>query len=127
LLIGLTIASLIINTSIAQDVIPLTKGSPAPFTGILFSKSKAEQTRTELIERDQFKIFNKTLLDNSELQQKIITNQKEQVEILLKQNQRLVSQTQDSKDMSNLERAAWLGLGVLSAGFAVYGASLLVK
>jgi hypothetical protein len=126
LLIGLIIVSLT-NNGFAQDSIAINKGTPAPFSGILFTKQKSEQIRNELIERDQFKIFNKTLLDNSEIQQKIIGNQKLQVEILLNQNERLVKQTEKAETMSNWQRATWFGLGIISAGFAVYGASLLVR
>lgn len=126
LLIGLIIVSLTSNC-FAQDSIGISKGTPAPFSGILFTRQKSEQIRNELIERDQFKIFNKTLLENSEIQQKIISNQKLQVDILLKQNERLVQQTEKSETMSNWQRATWFGLGIISAGFAVYGASLLVR
>lgn len=126
LLIGLIIVSLT-SSVFAQDSIGLSKGAPAPFSGILFTRQKSEQIRTELIERDQFKIFNKTLLENSEIQQKIISNQKLQVDILLKQNERLVQQTEKAESMNNWQRATWFGLGIISAGFAVYGASLLVR
>lgn len=126
LLIGLIIVSLTSNC-FAQDSIGISKGTPAPFSGILFTRHKSEQIRNELIERDQFKIFNKTLLENSEIQQKIISNQKLQVDILLKQNERLVQQTEKSETMSNWQRVTWFGLGIISAGFAVYGASLLVR
>lgn len=127
MLIGLTIVSLINTNSVAQDAIPITKGTPAPFAGILFTKSKAEQIRKELIERDQFKIFNKTLLENTEIQQKIISNQKDQVDILIKQNTRLVDIAEKSQNRNNWTNAAWFGLGIISAGLAVYGASLLVR
>jgi hypothetical protein len=122
LLIGLIIASLTIN-SFAQDSVPIAKGTVAPFSGILLSKPKAEQVRIELIERDQFKLFNETLLQNSELQNKIINNQKDQVEILLKQNDKLLKR---NDSLNNTERYLIFGLGVLSTGLAVYGASLLV-
>lgn len=122
MLIGLIIASLTIN-SFAQDSVPIAKGTVAPFSGILLSKPKAEQVRIELIERDQFKLFNETLLQNSELQNKIINNQKDQVEILLKQNDKLLKR---NDSLNNTERYLIFGLGVLSAGLAVYGASLLV-
>ncbi len=122
MLIGLIIASLTIN-SFAQDSVPIAKGTVAPFSGILLSKPKAEQVRIELIERDQFKLFNETLLQNSELQNKIINNQKDQVEILLKQNDKLLKR---NDSLNNTERYLIFGLGVLSTGLAVYGASLLV-
>lgn len=123
LLIGLTVVSLS-NSVYSQDSVPIAKGTPAPFSGILLSKPKAEQIRVELIERDQFKLFNQTLLENSELQNKIILNQKTQVEIVLKQNEKLIKET---RTQTNTERMIWFGLGVISSGLAVYGASLLVK
>lgn len=123
---GLIIVSLI-SSSFAQDSVGISKGTPAPFSGILFTRQKSEQIRIELIERDQFKIFNKTLLENSDIQQKIINNQKIQVDILLKQNEKLVQQTEKSETMNNWQRVGWFGLGIISAGFAVYGASLLVR
>ncbi len=107
-----------------MDSVPINKGTPAPFSGILLSKEKAEQVRIELIERDQFKLFNKTLLDNSDLQNKIISNQKNQVETLLKQNEKLITKNNTT---NNTERLLWFGLGVISSGLAVYGASLLVR
>lgn len=126
MLIGLIIVSTI-NTSLSQDSVPITKGTPAPFSGILLNKSKAEQVRIELIERDQFKIFNQTLLENSDLQNKIINNQKKQVDILLKQNDNLVEKIEIKEKVSNIEKIVWFGLGIVSAGLSVYGASLLVK
>lgn len=126
MLIGLIIVSLTSNC-FSQDTIPLSKGAQAPFSGILFSKKKSEQIRDELIERDQFKIFNKTLLDNNDIQQKIINNQQIQVNILLKQNEKLVQQTEKSETMSTWQKATWFGLGIISAGLSVYGASLLVR
>jgi hypothetical protein len=127
LLTGLIVASLISTNCYAQGSVAIQKGNPAPFTGVLFTKTKAIQIKNELIERDQFKIFNKVLLENSELQQEIINNQKKQVDILLKQNDNLVNIVERTEARSKLARITWFGLGVVSAGLAVYGASLLVK
>jgi protein-arginine kinase len=126
-LIGLLIASLTSINSYSKDSVSIEKGTPAPFKGILFTSQKAQQIRIELIERDQFKLFNKTLLENTEIQKTIILNQKEQVSILLNQNDKLVSIAEKAQARSNLARVTWFGLGVLTTGLAVYGASLLVR
>jgi hypothetical protein len=122
-LIFLIIVSLISHISFAKDAIPINKGDQAPFNGILLSTKKAEQVRIELIEKDQFAIFNKALLEVNDDQAKIIKNQRTQVRLLSEQNNKLMNQIERTK----WERHLWFGLGVLATGLSIYGAKQLVK
>lgn len=111
----------------AQDVVYIEKGTPAPYSGQLFTNKKALEIRKQLIERDQFKLFNEALTQNVDLQQKIIINQKDQVNLLLDQNTKLVSRVENNGSLTNFERMFWFGIGVVSSGLAVWGASRLVR
>lgn len=117
----LIIVSLTSNV-FAQDAVTVNKGEPSPFTGILLSPTKAEQVRQELIERDQLKLFNQTLLQKIDNQDKIIDNQGKQVRLLTDQNSKLMNEI-NSRKTSTFERVMWFSLGVVVTGTAFYGAS----
>jgi hypothetical protein len=105
----------------------IAKDTPAYYDGYLFTVDKTKSIRKELIEKDKLAIFNKTLLENLEIQKKVINNQTGQVKILLDQNEKLAKQIDNDHSFTTLERVFWFSLGIAAAGFAVYGAKQIVK
>jgi hypothetical protein len=114
-------------SALAQDARYIDQGLPAYYDGYLFTISKTKEVRKELIEKDQLKLFNKTLNENIQIQNEVIIHQKEQVQLLSKQNEKLAKQIDNDRSMSSFEKVVWFGLGVAAAGFAVYGAKQIVK
>lgn len=114
-------------SAIAKDVTTITKGTPAPYDGQLFTHPKAESVRKELIEKDQLKIFNEALKETIAIQDKIIDNKTEQVNILKEQNTKLVKKVEEAGQTSNFEKVLWFGLGIAATSLAIYGASSLVR
>lgn len=115
----LLVFSVVANAQVTH----ITKGTPAPYDGHLFTEAKAREVRKELIEKDQLEIFTKALLENEVRYKKIISNQEEQV-VILKDH---VIKLADMAQMSTTEKVLWFGLGVAATGFAVYGAAQIVK
>lgn len=126
-IISIVLSFLIMSNCFAGDVTFIEKGVPAPYTGHLFTEAKAQSVRRELLEKDQLVIFTKALLENETRHKKIISNQQDQVKILLTQNEKLVKRAQDTESLPMYERIFWTGLGVAVTGFAIYGATLIVK
>lgn len=125
--ISLILALIFSFSVLGADATPIQKGTPTPYTGILLTTEKAEAIRIELIEKDQFALFNKTLLQNEERYVKIVKNQDIAISTLLEQNEKLAKSMDTDKSMTNFERMFWFGLGVAAAGFAVYGAASLAN
>lgn len=126
-LFSIVLSFLIMSNCFAGDVTFIEKGTPAPYNGHLFTEPAAQQIRRDLIDRDQLIIFTKALLENETRHKKIITNQQEQVKVLLTQNEKLVKRAQSTESLPMYERIFWTGLGVAVTGFAIYGATLIVK
>jgi hypothetical protein len=101
----------------------ITKGTPAPYDGHLFTEKKAREVRKELLEKDKLEVFTKALLENEKRHKKIISNQNEQIEILKDHTMKLA----DMAQMSTGEKIFWFSLGVAATSFAVYGAAQLVN
>jgi hypothetical protein len=115
------------NTVYAQDVTLLNKGEPAPYKGLLFTESKANEIRKELLELDTLKLMEKSYeksikyyKDNEELY-------KHKVDTLLVQNDKLSAAYIQIRERSDWENRLWFGLGMVLTGLAVYSAAQLKK
>lgn len=111
------------TTGRTEDVLFIEKGSTAPFSGILFTESKAKEIRSDLLESDKLKLqlesqrlTNKNFIELSQLKDA-------EIELYKKQNQRLLRSEQTSNTMNYI----WFGLGILATGVAVYGAGGLAR
>jgi len=110
-----------------ESAVFLQKGQTTPFSGLLLSEKQAQQTRRELIERDNLHALTVSYEKTIQLQQLGLQTREDQVENLRKQNNSLYEQVNRDKAVTNFERVIWFGLGVIGTGFAVYGASKLAK
>lgn len=126
-LLSIFLVLMISFSTFAQDSVPLNKGQAAPFEGILFTTEKAQSIRKELIEKDQFKMFNEALLQNEDYYKKIIANKNQQLDLTLNQNDRLVKQAEKAGSLTTLEKALWVGAGVLATSLAIMGAGSLAR
>ena len=120
----LVMLSLIFSTTIkANDVVYIQKDEKAPFSGILFSESKAKEIRSDLLEADKVKLQ----LQSSEFKynniQRIVELKNEEIELYEIQNKRLIQASQ-STELSNY---VWFGLGVLATGLSVFAAGSLAR
>lgn len=126
-LISILLVFMLSFSALGQDSVPLNKGQAAPFEGILFTTEKAQAIRKELIEKDQFKMFNEALLQNEEYYKKIISNKNDQLNLTLNQNERLVKQAEKAGSLTTLEKALWVAAGVVGTSLAVMGAGSLAR
>lgn len=109
----------------ANDVVSIQKGEVAPFSGILFSENKAQETRRELLELDKARLMVKSRDERLDILQTRIELKSEEVELYRNQNDRLIRQNESNKSIGNVERMVWVGLGVLATVGAVYAAGSL--
>ncbi len=99
----------------------LRLGEAAPFTGLLFEPSYANDLRKTIIEFDGLTAINGSLNKSLVLQEDIITHERAKVTMLLEQNDKLAVQLQKSQSMNTWEKVAWLSLGMLAVGIGAYG------
>lgn len=119
--------ALLFSFNICAQSMHIEKGTPAPYTGHLLTEQKAKEIRKELIEKDALEVFTKALLQEEKRHKQIITNQNEQISILMHHNEKLVKIAQDLESAPTYEKIIWFSLGVAATGFAVYGAAQLVR
>ena len=106
-----------------NDVVFLSKGQAAPYTGILFPEQTANELRRSLLESEIKSLENESLREQRDFYHEVTRIKTEEVESFRTQNQRLVMQQENSKVQSMI----YFGLGVLVTGLAVYGARGLSK
>jgi len=111
------------NDAYAQDVVSITKGSPAPFSGILFTEQKANDIRKDLLEGDKTKVKLEARDEQLKLHKTMLELKSSEVELYRKQNERLERSNKSSDTMNYI----WFGLGVFLTGAAVYGAGSLSR
>lgn len=116
LLLGSTAAN-------SQDSQYIEKGSPAPYTGILFTEKKAQSIRNELLEGDKAKVELKAEQNKTKRLNEVIVLKNEEIDLYKTQNERLTS----AKERSDTMNYIWFGMGILATGLAVYGAGQLSK
>jgi len=83
--------------------------------------------RVELIEKDAYRVENRSLTRSVKLHQLNATLSEKQVNMLTKSNENLANRLEKTTDLSSLERVLWFGLGVVATGFAFKGAKELTK
>ena len=83
----------------AQDAIYIEKNQPAPFSGILFTESKARQFRSDLLESDKVVLRLESEQFKSQNLSTIIQLKDGEIELYAKQNQRLIKAEQTSNTM----------------------------
>lgn len=116
------------NIAFAQeDVTVIKKGTPAPYDGILLTEDKARELRNYKIERDNYKLLNESLERSIVLHTRNENIYQTKINLLLEQNDKLAKSLYDAKDTTNLERIMYFSIGVIATGFAVYGATKIVK
>lgn len=117
----------ITQPALADTAININKGEPAPYSGVLMDKEKAEKVRDELIEKDALVKINESLNKSVILHRSnedILTNQNK---MLLNQNIELTKTLNDTRETSTITKIGYFLGGVIITGAAVYGASRLVK
>ena len=122
-----TILLIFSTTARSNDVISIKKGTPAPFTGILFTEDKAKELRTELLELDKSRIILLSKEQQLGIFQDRLELRDEEIELYRSQNERLMKQNGTNKDVGMIERVVWFGLGVIVTGAAVYAAGSLAR
>ena len=101
----------------------LPKGQAAPYTGILFSESNANELRRAVFDSEIKSIRIETLSEQRDFYHEVSRIKTEEVESFRTQNQLLIMKQENSK----VQNMIYFGLGVLVTGLAVYGARGLSK
>jgi hypothetical protein len=107
----------------ANDVVFINKGTPAPYSGILFTEQKAGELRKEVLESDKTQILLESEKQTNKNLLQIVNLKDKEIELYQKQNMRLLR----LEDNSDTMRYVWFGLGVIVTGVAVYGAGGLAR
>lgn len=123
LTVSLLLIGSIIGNSYGEDTVFISKGQPAPYSGILFTEEKAGDVRKELLESEKTKLILETERNRTTRLGQIIELKDEEIELYQKQNTRLLK----ANDRSDTMQYIWFGLGVLATGMAVYGAGALSR
>lgn len=121
LLIILTILS---NLCIADElVVPITKGDPAPYSGVLFPVSKAREMEKTSIERNNLKLINESYQRSHEIDAKTEELLNKKIDIVTQQNNVLNDQVYKYRESSNWNNLLWFSLGIFATGAAIWGVS----
>jgi hypothetical protein len=115
------------NTVLANEVVLLERGKPAPYSGVLFPVEKANELRKMAIELDTLRAVNESYIKSIGLYQKTIQLHDEKYNLLYQQNDRLAEALVESRRSNDLQRVIWFTLGVLATGFAFYGAKKITQ
>lgn len=99
----LLIILLVGSLSYGDDAVHLNQGEVAPFEGLLLSIPKAQETRTRLIERDQFEAINSSLNNSINLYKANESQYQSQITTLLTQNDKLAKIDKDVSDGSTIK------------------------
>lgn len=134
----ITLISLILTSHISyalelKDLAPntntavLKKDDKAPFDGVLLSKKKANEVKNGLSERDKLKEINKSLETSVSLEKDNVKQSEDKNAQLLERNDELAKDLKDSRNMSDIQKILWFGLGALGVGLVGYGAAKISK
>lgn len=119
----LLIFLMITNNVMADDVIPLLKGAPAPYSGVLFPLDKAKDMQKTVIERDNYKLLNYSLQESIDLDKKTEAALTAKVDYLFQQNSSLSDEVYKFKESNSWHNFMWFLTGVLATTITVYGVS----
>lgn len=114
---------LIIESSYAQNAIDITKGQPAPYSGVLLSKEKAESIKNELIEKDKLKEINESYKRTVNLYKENEQYFNEQIKFLRNENNELNKKA----NFTDIEKIGWFTLGIILTGFTFKGIQSVSK
>jgi len=115
------------SRSLAQQVVPIAAGTPAPYSGILMPEGVAKEAKNAVIERDTYKSVNESLNKSLNLSNQNFNYSENKVNILLEQNDKLAKNLQAERTVSDFQKIMWFGLGVLATGAAAYVGSKIAK
>lgn len=118
---------LTLNISIADDVVPIEQGQPAPYSGVLFSNKKANETRLKLVEKQYLEKENTSLKRSLELSDIALKSSEEKSRLFLEQNDKLAKNLNSERQVGTLTKVVYFVLGAGAVGLGVWGAGRLIK
>lgn len=121
----LSLSLLLTTSSYTADVVFLNKNDPAPYPGFLFDSDKAKVTRQRLLDEDTDKQLIDSLKKSLDLQSKISDLNQNKVNICVTQIDSLSKSVNDSKNLTDLQKFFWFGMGILTFGLVLYGVNKL--
>ncbi len=119
--------SFLISIQAFADPISLSKDQKAPYDGILFTETKANEIRKELLDKDYLQLQNDSLNRSLDLYKSNENLYGQQKQLLLDQNDKLAKSLYQERMVTNWERLGFFLLGIGVTGLAIYGASQLAK
>ena len=113
MLIQILIATILINNLAlaADEVLPLSKGQSAPYSGLLFPTKKAEEIRFRLIDADLTKKTNESLVRSLDTAHKINLINEERLATYSAQLDRDVQNLGRAQSFSDVEKLLWFAAG----------------
>ncbi len=119
--------SFLISIQAFADPISLSKDQKAPYDGILFTETKANEIRKEILDKDYLQLQNDSLNRSLDLYKSNENLYGQQTQLLLDQNDKLAKSLYQERMVTNWERLGFFLLGIGVTGLAIYGASQLAK
>lgn len=116
--------SLISSISFGADIqtMYLPSGTPAPFSGFLFTQSDANQAAQNKQAVATYKLINESLTTSLNLETKSRQDSDAKVVILQNDLANTNKALSEVKSATMWEKVMWFGFGVLATGLAVDGA-----
>jgi len=115
----------LISLNSKADVVYIERNEPAPYTGYLFTPSKAIEVKNKLIDLETQKKLNANQKKIINLQVEQLELKDEQIHYYKQRNVKLHEDLESIKKVNNYERAGWFVLGVLATSLAIKGAQEL--
>lgn len=118
-------ASLLCNTTFADDAISLSKGQAAPWDGVLMTTERAQTARKAELELPKYKLINESLEYSLGLHKENNSFLKDKVVILTGDNQMLATALVKERSSNDLMKIVCFVGGIVVTVLAIEGASKL--
>lgn len=123
-LTSLLIVTMILSQNVKADTSQvITKGSPAPYNGLILDEEKANKVHGQLLERDLYQELSDSQQKTINLYKSNQTLEDTQIKTLTDQNDKLSEAVKSAQGMSEFEKIGLFALGVV----ATIGAGLAVQ
>ena len=104
----------------SQNTTYIIKGTPAPYTGYLFTPPAAQDIRIRLMNASDTELINASLQKSNSLETDITTQCQTKLAVYVKEDNTLAKDLESARKTSDLTKALWFFAGVALVGFSAY-------
>lgn len=111
----------------AQDSVYLDQDKSAPFAGYLLPKEKVQEFQQMSLDLNNKNLMIESYQKSIDLYKSNEDLYNKKVSTLMDQNDKLATDLNSNRGLTDVERIVWFGLGIVSVGLAVYAGKQFVK